>query len=53
MEDYKRYLELRKYGGVQTSGFGFGLERLVTWMCGLKHIRESIPFPRYHNRITP
>jgi len=53
LADYKRYLELRQYGWVQTSGFWFWLERLVVWMCGLSHIRESIPFPRYHNRITP
>lgn len=53
IEDYQRYLDIRKYGGVTTSWFWFGLERLVRWMCGLHHIRESIPFPRYHNRITP
>ncbi len=53
LEDYKRYLELRKYWWVQTSWFWFWLERLVTWICWLPHIRESIPFPRYHNRITP
>ncbi|NOZ43799.1 MAG: hypothetical protein GXP45_01270 [bacterium] len=53
LEDYARYLDLRKYGGVTTSGFGFGLERLVMRLCGLQHIRETIPFPRYHNRITP
>ncbi len=53
MEDYERYLDIRKYGWVTTSWFGFGLERLVMWICGLQHIREAIPFPRYHNRITP
>ena len=53
VEEYQRYLDIRKYGGVTTSGFGFGLERLVRWICDLHHIRESIPFPRYHNRITP
>lgn len=53
IEDYDRYLDIRKYGWVTTSGFGFGLERLVMWICGLQHIREAIPFPRYHNRITP
>ena len=53
LEDYQRYLDLRKYGWVQTSGFGFGLERLVRRLCGLHHIREAIPFPRYHNRTTP
>lgn len=53
LQEYQRYLDTRKYGGVTTSGFGFGLERLVRWFCGLHHIREAIPFPRYHNRITP
>ncbi len=53
LKDYDWYLDIRKYGGVTTSGFGFGLERLVMWICGLQHIRETIPFPRYHNRITP
>ncbi len=53
LADYERYLDIRKYGGVTTSGFWFGLERLVRWICGLHHIREAIPFPRYHNRITP
>ncbi len=53
LEDYKRYLDLRKYGWVKTSWFWFGLERLVMRICGLPHIRESIPFPRYHKRIRP
>jgi asparaginyl-tRNA synthetase len=53
VEAYKRYLDLRKYGGVPHAGFGYGLERLVRWMCGVHHIRETIPFPRYANRITP
>jgi len=53
LEEYQRYLDIRKYGGVTTSGFGFGLERLVRRICDLHHIRETIPFPRYHNRITP
>lgn len=52
-EDYKWYLDLRKYGSVYHSGFGLGLERMVTWICGEKHIRESIPFPRLLNRLTP
>lgn len=51
--DWDWYLDLRKYGWVTTSWFGFWLERLVRWFCGLKHIRETIPFPRYHNRIRP
>lgn len=47
------YLDLRKYGSVPHSGFGFGLERIVAWMCGLHHIRETIPFPRLINRLEP
>jgi len=52
-EDYDWYLDLRRYGSVSTSGFGLGLERAVTWITGTKHIRESIPFPRLLNRLTP
>jgi len=47
------YLDLRKYWTVPHAGFGYGLERLVRWFCGLHHIRETIPFPRYANRIRP
>ena len=47
------YLDLRKYGTVPHAWFGYGLERLVRWFCGLHHIRETIPFPRYANRIRP
>lgn len=50
---FDRYLDLRKYGTVPHAGFGYGLERLVRWFCGLHHIRETIPFPRYANRIMP
>jgi asparaginyl-tRNA synthetase len=50
---FEWYLDLRKYGSVPHAGFGYGLERLVRWFCGLHHIRETIPFPRYANRITP
>lgn len=53
LKDYDWYLDIRKYWWVTTSWFWFGLERLVMWICGLQHIREAIPFPRYHNRITP
>ncbi len=53
MEAFSWYLDLRKYGSVPHSGFGFGLERLVTWICGLDHVRESIPFPRMIHRLTP
>lgn len=53
MEAFEWYVDLRKYGSVPHSGFGFGLERIVAWVCGLKHVRETIPFPRMINRITP
>lgn len=47
------YLDLRKYGSVPHSGFGFGLERLTAWICGLSHIRSTIPFPRTIYRLNP
>ena len=53
MEAFEWYLDLRKFGNVPHSGFGLGLERLVTWICGLQHVRESIPFPRFYGRLTP
>jgi len=53
VESFQWYLDLRKYGSVPHSGYGFGLERIVAWVCGLKHVRETIPFPRMINRITP
>jgi len=52
-DKYDWYLDLRKYGSVPHSGFGLGLERLVSWVCGLQHVRESIAFPRLINRIYP
>jgi asparaginyl-tRNA synthetase len=52
-KDFDSYLDLRKYGSVPHSGFGVGLERLVAWICGLKHVRETIPFPRMITRKTP
>ena len=52
-EPYQWYLDLRRFGSVPHSGFGYGLERIVAWVCGLQHIRETIPFPRLINRITP
>jgi len=52
-EAFKWYTDLRKYGSVPHSGFGIGLERLTGWICGTKHIRETIPFPRLINRIYP
>lgn len=53
IEPFEWYLDLRKYGSVPHSGFGYGLERLVTWITGNKHIRESIPFPRNPHRLNP
>ena len=53
MDAFKWYLDLRKYGTVPHSGFGLGIERIVAWMCKLKHIRETIPFPRLLYRIYP
>ncbi len=50
---FKWYLDLRKYGSVPHSGFGLGLERTVTWICGIDHLRETIPFPRMIYRNTP
>ncbi|MEM5829740.1 MAG: asparagine--tRNA ligase [Candidatus Aenigmatarchaeota archaeon] len=50
---YKWYLDLRKYGSVQHSGFGLGIERIVMWICKLKHIRDATAFPRLINRIYP
>ncbi|MCC6053226.1 MAG: asparagine--tRNA ligase [Desulfurococcaceae archaeon] len=52
-EDYKWYLDLRKYGSIPHSGFGLGVERAVMWIAGLDHIREATPFPRYRERIYP
>ena len=53
MKPFKWYLDLRKYGSVPHSGFGLGLERTVAWLCGTKHIRETIPFPRTMSRLEP
>ncbi len=50
---FQWYLDLRKYGSVPHSGFGYGLERIVAWVCGLHHVRETIPFPRLLNRLEP
>ena len=52
-EPFEWYLDLRRYGSVPHSGFGLGLERTVSWICGLDHLRESIPFPRMIYRNTP
>ncbi len=52
-ETYQWYLDLRRYGTVPHSGFGMGIERTVAWICGLEHVRETIPFPRMLYRIYP
>jgi asparaginyl-tRNA synthetase len=52
-EDFNWYLDLRRYGTFPHSGFGMGVERCTAWMCGIEHIRETIPFPRMLYRIKP
>jgi asparaginyl-tRNA synthetase len=52
-EAFDWYLDLRRYGSVPHAGFGLGIERTVGWICGLHHVRESIPFPRMMERIKP
>lgn len=52
-EVFHWYLDLRRYGSVPHAGFGLGLERTVAWICGLKHVRETIPFPRMLGRLHP
>jgi asparaginyl-tRNA synthetase len=51
--DLKWYLDLRRYGSIPHGGFGLGLERIVAWVCGLRHVRETIPFPRTLYRLYP
>ena len=53
LDNYQWYLDLRRYGSVPHSGFGLGLERMVTWVCKLEHIRDAIPFPRTVARVYP
>lgn len=53
LKEYDWYLDLRKFGSTPHSGFGLGLERAITWICQLDHLREAIPFPRMINRIRP
>src|SRR5919112_252446 len=53
VDAYSWYLDLRKYGTFPHAGFGLGLERTVAWICGLPHVRETIPFPRMMNRLRP
>jgi len=52
-EAFEWYLDLRRYGSVPHAGFGLGLERTVSWICGLPHVRETIPFPRLMHRLNP
>ena len=52
-EAFEWYLDLRKFGSVSHAGFGMGIERAVTWICGLEHVRETIAFPRMLYRLTP
>ena len=52
-EDFAWYLDVRRYGSVPHAGFGLGIERTVAWICGLEHVRESIPFPRLLDRLYP
>ena len=50
---YEWYVDLRKYGTVPHSGFGMGVERTLSWICRLKHIRDAIAFPRLTSRVYP
>ncbi len=52
-EAFNWYLDVRRYGGFPHSGFGMGIERVVSWLCGLSHLREAIPYPRLINRLYP
>jgi asparaginyl-tRNA synthetase len=53
LKDFEWYLDLRKYGSFQHAGFGLGIERTVAWICGIQHVRETIPFPRLYGRNYP
>jgi asparaginyl-tRNA synthetase len=53
MEAFAWYCDLRRFGSVPHSGFGLGLERTVSWICGLEHVREAIPFARTLHRLEP
>jgi asparaginyl-tRNA synthetase len=52
-EAFEWYLDLRRYGSVPHAGFGMGIERVVSWICGLEHLREAIPYPRMLYRLYP
>jgi asparaginyl-tRNA synthetase len=53
MEAFEWYLDVRRHGSVPHAGFGMGLERAVTWICGIPHLREAIPYPRQIHRLYP
>jgi len=53
LEAFEWYLDLRRYGSVPHSGFGMGIERALTWIAGIEHVRETIPFPRLLHRLKP
>ena len=53
LETFRWYLDLRRYGTCPHSGFGMGIERVVAWICGLDHVRETIPFPRMLHTLYP
>ena len=53
VDAFRWYLDLRRYGSVPHSGFGLGIERTVSWICGISHIRETIPYPRTIKRVYP
>ena len=53
LKEYELYLDTRRYGSVPHGGFGLGIERLITWICGLDNIKDAIPFPRTMLRFKP
>jgi asparaginyl-tRNA synthetase len=53
LESFEWYLDLRRYGSVPHAGFGMGIERAVSWLCGIHHVREAVPFPRMMERLEP
>jgi asparaginyl-tRNA synthetase len=53
LEPFQWYLDLRRYGSVPHAGFGMGIERAVSWLCGIHHVREAVPFPRMMERLEP
>jgi asparaginyl-tRNA synthetase len=52
-EAFEWFLDIRRYGSFPHAGFGLGIERTVAWICGLPHVRETVPFPRMLNRLAP